>query len=140
MNTQLGTKRICPECGAKFYDFNKSELCCPKCDHAWVIAAEAAVKPVAVKAPPKPKPVVVADDDDDEGFADLGAVAELENLDDDDYEDYEHLEEVEDHHEEPEIRMDSDDAEDEMFIDELEENGFHIIDELNDDGEMKAGY
>jgi uncharacterized protein (TIGR02300 family) len=28
----LGTKRTCPDCGAKFYDFNKSELVCPKCE------------------------------------------------------------------------------------------------------------
>jgi uncharacterized protein (TIGR02300 family) len=28
----LGTKRTCPQCGTKFYDFNKDVLVCPKCE------------------------------------------------------------------------------------------------------------
>lgn len=28
----LGTKRTCPRCATKFYDFNKEEVACPKCD------------------------------------------------------------------------------------------------------------
>jgi uncharacterized protein (TIGR02300 family) len=28
----LGTKRTCPKCATKFYDFNKDELACPKCE------------------------------------------------------------------------------------------------------------
>jgi len=27
----LGTKRSCPDCSTKFYDFNKDDLVCPKC-------------------------------------------------------------------------------------------------------------
>jgi uncharacterized protein (TIGR02300 family) len=27
----LGTKRSCPDCGTKFYDFDKDEVVCPKC-------------------------------------------------------------------------------------------------------------
>ncbi len=27
----LGTKRSCPDCNTKFYDFNKEDLVCPKC-------------------------------------------------------------------------------------------------------------
>ncbi len=27
----LGTKRQCPKCSTKFYDFNKEEIECPKC-------------------------------------------------------------------------------------------------------------
>ncbi len=27
----LGTKRSCPDCSTKFYDFNKDDLTCPKC-------------------------------------------------------------------------------------------------------------
>ena len=29
----LGTKRTCKKCQAKFYDFNKEEVNCPKCGH-----------------------------------------------------------------------------------------------------------
>ncbi|MBI4406100.1 MAG: FYDLN acid domain-containing protein [Deltaproteobacteria bacterium] len=28
----LGRKRGCPRCGTKFYDFNKEEPTCPKCE------------------------------------------------------------------------------------------------------------
>jgi uncharacterized protein (TIGR02300 family) len=28
---ELGTKRLCPHCAAKFYDLSKSPIVCPKC-------------------------------------------------------------------------------------------------------------
>jgi uncharacterized protein (TIGR02300 family) len=28
---ELGTKRLCPGCGAKYYDLNKDPISCPKC-------------------------------------------------------------------------------------------------------------
>jgi len=28
---ELGTKRLCASCGARFYDLNKSPITCPKC-------------------------------------------------------------------------------------------------------------
>jgi uncharacterized protein (TIGR02300 family) len=28
----LGTKRLCPHCGAKFYDLDKDPIICPKCE------------------------------------------------------------------------------------------------------------
>jgi len=28
----LGTKRLCASCGAKFYDLNKDPIICPKCE------------------------------------------------------------------------------------------------------------
>jgi uncharacterized protein (TIGR02300 family) len=28
---ELGTKRLCASCGARFYDLNKSTITCPKC-------------------------------------------------------------------------------------------------------------
>jgi uncharacterized protein (TIGR02300 family) len=29
---ELGTKRLCAHCGAKFYDLHHSPITCPKCD------------------------------------------------------------------------------------------------------------
>ena len=29
---ELGTKRLCASCGAKFYDLNKDPIVCPKCE------------------------------------------------------------------------------------------------------------
>lgn len=40
---ELGIKRDCPNCGARFYDLNKSPAHCPKCDHDFV--PEALLKP-----------------------------------------------------------------------------------------------
>ncbi|MFO1184751.1 MAG: TIGR02300 family protein [Bauldia sp.] len=28
---ELGAKRICPNCGAKYYDLNRSPIVCPRC-------------------------------------------------------------------------------------------------------------
>jgi uncharacterized protein (TIGR02300 family) len=29
---ELGTKRLCPNCGAKYYDLNRDPIICPKCN------------------------------------------------------------------------------------------------------------
>ena len=44
---ELGTKRLCGSCGAKFYDLNKDPIVCPKCDTVFEI-----VVPVRAAAPP----------------------------------------------------------------------------------------
>jgi uncharacterized protein (TIGR02300 family) len=31
--SELGTKRVCPDCGAKFYDLNRDPVDCPKCGY-----------------------------------------------------------------------------------------------------------
>jgi uncharacterized protein (TIGR02300 family) len=36
---ELGTKRLCANCGAKFYDLNKDPIVCPKCHTALVVSA-----------------------------------------------------------------------------------------------------
>jgi uncharacterized protein (TIGR02300 family) len=35
---ELGTKRLCGSCGAKFYDLSKDPIVCPKCSTVFVIA------------------------------------------------------------------------------------------------------
>src|ERR1700680_2558000 len=50
---ELGTKRLCANCGAKFYDLSKDPIVCPKC-------ATVFVPPVATRGRPEPvAPVVV---------------------------------------------------------------------------------
>ncbi len=46
--TRLGTKRGCPKCGTKFYDFEKTEIHCPKCNTEIDVNANI--------PPPKPAP------------------------------------------------------------------------------------
>jgi uncharacterized protein (TIGR02300 family) len=56
---ELGTKRLCAECGAKFYDLNKDPITCPKCGSVFEVVAvsprggrsEAARAPVPVPVP-----------------------------------------------------------------------------------------
>jgi uncharacterized protein (TIGR02300 family) len=45
---ELGTKRSCVQCGAKFYDLNQSPITCPKCGA--VSEAVVTVRPRAVPA------------------------------------------------------------------------------------------
>lgn len=33
---ELGTKRLCPNCGAKYYDLNRDPILCPKCNASFV--------------------------------------------------------------------------------------------------------
>jgi uncharacterized protein (TIGR02300 family) len=68
----LGIKRQCQSCGAKFYDLKRDPITCPKCSAVFVI--EAPTRPrrpradaIAAAKVPKPKPVPVAVDEAAEG-------------------------------------------------------------------------
>ena len=45
---ELGVKRDCPECGARFYDLTKEPAHCPKCDHEFI--PESLLKPRKTRA------------------------------------------------------------------------------------------
>ncbi len=48
---ELGTKRLCTNCGAKFYDLSKTPIVCPKCDTAMeIVAATTRARPEAAQA------------------------------------------------------------------------------------------
>ncbi|MDO8839233.1 MAG: TIGR02300 family protein [Parvibaculum sp.] len=63
---ELGTKRDCPSCGAKFYDLNKNPVVCPKCKHEYVPDTGTKAKRAKPVEKPKEKPLkrVVVDDGD----------------------------------------------------------------------------
>jgi uncharacterized protein (TIGR02300 family) len=44
---ELGSKRVCMHCGAKFYDLNKDPAVCPKCDTPMQASAVTRVPPPA---------------------------------------------------------------------------------------------
>ncbi len=44
---ELGTKRQCQNCGAKFFDLNKDPIICPKCGTIFQGAAAARARPAA---------------------------------------------------------------------------------------------
>ena len=60
---ELGTKRLCAGCGAKYYDLNKDPITCPKCGTVYEVAAVAprgrldtARAPVHAAEPDVPEP------------------------------------------------------------------------------------
>lgn len=67
---ELGLKRICPNCSAKYYDLNRSPILCPRCgapfDTSMALKAKAAG----------------SDDEDDLEEEETAGVAEFVSLDD----------------------------------------------------------
>ena len=51
---ELGTKRLCAHCSAKFYDLGKDPIVCPKCGQVYEVA------PVITRGRPEPAAVVAA--------------------------------------------------------------------------------
>ncbi|MBX3505531.1 MAG: TIGR02300 family protein [Parvibaculum sp.] len=107
---ELGTKRDCPSCGAKFYDLNKNPVVCPKCKHEYVPDAGPKARRAKPVEKPKEKPVkrAVAEDEenvsldamrDEEFAADTEDDIDIDDVDvdvDDDSDDDTFLEEDED--------------------------------------------
>jgi uncharacterized protein (TIGR02300 family) len=94
---ELGLKRICVACGAKFYDLMRSPVICPKCgteqpaeqprfrrpggaeDRAKVKrAADPVLEEVEVEVEVGDEDAVIEDTDDLEGEDDLGTDIEVE--------------------------------------------------------------
>lgn len=138
--TDLGTKRQCPKCAAKFYDFGAKEtVACPKCGKEWKVedqkkkkvrAAKPVKKETAIPANVtiKKLPPVALKEEVPE-VEDGGETPELEPIEDEEVE-MTSLEEVEEHEEEAADDPNSDDAEDDMFA--TIEGGEKLVDDLED--------
>lgn len=136
-SANLGTKRVCPKCAAKFYDFGATNpITCPKCKKTWTegVKKKAPAKPVKPEKPVA-KPVKKRVDDEDLLDAELpdveegDAIEEIEPMEDEGVE-MTSLEEVEEHEEEEESDPNSDDAEDGMFTEIVGEE--KLVDDLED--------
>jgi uncharacterized protein (TIGR02300 family) len=79
----LGTKRVCQSCGAKFYDLSKDPIICPKCNTVYeiVVPTTRGGRPAAAAAAAAAAAVPVADEADA-----LPAGAEVISLEDADAE------------------------------------------------------
>lgn len=132
--SNLGEKRQCPKCNAKFYDFGADPVKCPKCSHSWSAkSAKPGRKSKKTADAPKPKKLIKPKLDEDELPSDLpaddGDVEELEQLEDD--VEVQSLEEIGEHEEADDSDPNGDDADDEMFLeDKLPEDA--IVDDLED--------
>ena len=73
----LGTKRLCASCGAKFYDLSKTPIVCPKCETVFVVAPVSSrsrpepAAAAAARAAAVPEPEVVAPETADAEFVSL---------------------------------------------------------------------
>jgi uncharacterized protein (TIGR02300 family) len=121
---ELGTKRQCMSCGAKFYDLNKIPAACPKCGTVF----QAAMIPVGVRMA---APVVARggkDTDEHELEAETGA-PELVSL-----EDVEADEADKDvPAEEDEIDVAAEVSDDDTFLEEEEEGNDDVSDLIDGD-------
>ena len=67
---ELGTKRLCAGCNAKFYDLLKTPIVCPMCEAVFVVPKPApsrprrGFEPIAQVMPVVAAPAIVAKDDD----------------------------------------------------------------------------
>jgi uncharacterized protein (TIGR02300 family) len=60
----LGTKRLCANCGAKFYDLSKDPIICPKCATVFEKAPPPRGRPDASRAAPKETAAVEPEKED----------------------------------------------------------------------------
>jgi uncharacterized protein (TIGR02300 family) len=130
---ELGTKRLCASCSAKFYDLNKDPIVCPKCGTIYEVApvvtrgrpdaaaaaAARAPAPVVEAAAPEPQEAefVSLEEADAEASggakkpAEAGAEAEVEE----------------------EVEMDDEGMDDAAFIEEQEEEDADVTDIIGGD-------
>jgi uncharacterized protein (TIGR02300 family) len=69
----LGTKRLCPSCGARYYDLNKSPILCPRCGTQFEVPTGR-----SSRAAPAPKPVVEDEEVEVETEAEVISLEEAE--------------------------------------------------------------
>jgi uncharacterized protein (TIGR02300 family) len=87
--SNLGTKRVCVSCSARFYDLNKSPAVCPKCGTEQPadvprLRRTPDIVPVAQKPPKGDDDADAAAELDDEDAGDDDVMEDTSDLDDDD--------------------------------------------------------
>lgn len=93
VKAEWGVKRICQECGTKFYDMRRAEIVCPKCESVFKIVPPKPkrTQPAAKEAAVEEKPAVA------KGLGPGGDTEETEEADElDDIEDLDDIDDIED--------------------------------------------
>jgi uncharacterized protein (TIGR02300 family) len=127
---ELGTKRLCGNCGAKFYDLSKDPIICPKCHTVLELAAVSSRSRPDSAAARAAAPVP-----EEETVAPETAEAEFVSLEDADAEaqgnkktaDGEAAEGTED-----EVELEDEGLDDAAFIEEQEEGDEDVTDIIGD--------
>lgn len=78
---ELGTKRVCPNCGSKYYDLNRDPIVCPRCGTVFEVVAVSTrgrkPAPEVEEAPDEPKSesvTTISLEEADEEATESGAV------------------------------------------------------------------
>jgi uncharacterized protein (TIGR02300 family) len=126
---ELGTKRLCGNCGAKFYDLSKDPIVCPKCHTVLELAAVS-----SRSRPDSAAARAVAPAPEEETVVPETAEAEFVSLEDADAEaqgkktaDGEAVEGAED-----EVELEDEGLDDAAFIEEQEEGDEDVTDIIGD--------
>lgn len=115
---ELGSKRQCQNCGAKFYDLNKDPIVCPKCGTVFQATAVRGGRAEAVAN----RPV-----QDEEAEVDTAAGPELVSLDEVEAEEAEKDLPIDG------VEIEDDIAEDDTFLEEEEEGDDDVADLIDGD-------
>ena len=128
---ELGTKRLCGNCGAKFYDLSKDPIVCPKCHTVLeLVTVNARARPEPAAAPahaaaPAPEEEVAAPETAEAEFVSLEeADAESQGKKAPEGEAAEGAEE--------EVEIEVEGMDDATFIDEQEEGDEDVTDIIGD--------
>ena len=82
VKAELGTKRTCPSCAARFYDLLKSPIVCPKCGTGFLAATILPSKgDFPAPVPPPPKPREAPKEDAEAGEVELVSLEDAEEPD-----------------------------------------------------------
>jgi uncharacterized protein (TIGR02300 family) len=125
VKADLGTKRVCPSCNARFYDLQKRPIECPKCQFSF--DPEALYKQRRVRQPEQEKPTVERARNEDE---------------EEELEDAEKMEGAEPDEAEAEDAtiVEADDEDDALVVAEEEEAetaGMSVVDPTAEDAELE---
>ena len=115
---ELGSKRQCQNCGAKFFDLNKDPIVCPKCGTVFQVAAAARARPAAK-----------AEEEEDTEVATPAGV-EVVSLDEVEAGEEKAAEPVVD---DIEVEEDADEAPDDPFLEEEEEDDDDVTNLIDGD-------
>ena len=105
---ELGLKRLCPSCGAKYYDLNRTPILCPKCGAQFDAGLAARARPATA---------IDDEDDTEEEVVEVGTLTpefvSLEDAEDADGDDVPDIEDADIEDETPE---------DDVFLEEEDED------------------
>jgi uncharacterized protein (TIGR02300 family) len=139
---ELGTKRLCANCGAKFYDLNKAPITCPKCHTAMELAAVSTRPTRSEMAATPARAAAAAPAAEEEVMTPETADAEFVSLEEADAETTGkkgEAEPAEGADEEEEVELEDEPMDDATFIEEQEEGDEDVTDIIGDRDDEEEG-